>query len=232
MENQLPVRLIATDIDGTLLNFKKAEYASIKKCFEVFGLGECTDEMIARYSAINDGYWKRLERGEITKAQVLRGRFEEFFASEKIDFSDVDGFNREYQFRLGDNVCFNDDGYEVVKNLKGKVLQYAVTNGTATAQERKLAKSGLGELFDGVFISEKLGAEKPDIAFFNAVWNDIGSYKKDEVIIIGDSLTSDMQGGSNAGILCCWYDPDDKPMPENIRIDYKIKTLDEIFSIL
>jgi len=226
------IKVILWDIDGTLLNFKKAEYASIKKCFEVFGLGECTDEMIARYSAINDVYWKRLERGEITKAQVLRGRFEEFFALEKIGFSDVDGFNREYQFRLGDNVFFNDDGYEVVKNLKGKVLQYAVTNGTATAQERKLAKSGLGELFDGVFISEKLGAEKPDTAFFNAVWSNIGSYDKDEVIIIGDSLTSDMQGGSNAGILCCWYDPDDKPMPENIRIDYKIKTLDEIFSIL
>lgn len=226
------IKVILWDIDGTLLNFKKAEHASIKKCFEVFGLGECTDEMIARYSVINDGYWKRLERGEISKAQVLRGRFEEFFALEKIDFSDVDGFNREYQFRLGDNVFFNDDGYEIVKSLKGNILQYAVTNGTATAQERKLAKSGLGELFDGVFISEKLGAEKPDTAFFNAVWSNIGSYKKDEVIIIGDSLTSDMQGGSNAGILCGWYNPDGKPMPQQPAIHYDMRKLSDVFEIL
>ena len=226
------IKVILWDIDGTLLNFKMAEHASIKNCFEVFGLGECSDEMIARYSAINDVYWKRLERGEITKPQVLRGRFEEFFASEKIGFSDVDSFNREYQFKLGDNVFFNDGGYDIVKSLKGKVKQYAVTNGTAIAQDKKLAKSGLGELFDGVFISEKLGAEKPKIEFFEKVWLDIGEYQKDEVVIVGDSLTSDMQGGNNAGILCCWYDPDGKPMPENIRIDYKIKTLNEIFSIL
>ncbi|MBE6884741.1 MAG: noncanonical pyrimidine nucleotidase, YjjG family [Ruminococcaceae bacterium] len=226
------VKVILWDIDGTLLNFKMAEKASIRTCFEVFGLGKCTDEMIERYSIINDRYWKRLEKGEITKAQVLAGRFEEFFALEGITFSDVDGFNREYQFRLGDNVYFNDNGYNVVKQLKGQVKQYAVTNGTFTAQERKLSKSGLDMLFDGVFISEKLGAEKPGISFFEAIWEKIGRYNRDEVMIVGDSLSSDIQGGNNADILCCWYNPEKKKKPENLRIDYDIQSLEEVMGIV
>ena len=73
------IKVILWDIDGTLLDFLKAEHAALQTCFSVFSLGECIDEMIARYSAINRTYWERLERGEITKAQVLVERFREFF---------------------------------------------------------------------------------------------------------------------------------------------------------
>ena len=76
------IKIILWDVDGTLLDFEKAEYASIKKCFEIYNLGECTDEMIERYAAINKKYWEMLERGEITKPRLLVKRFEEFFAAE------------------------------------------------------------------------------------------------------------------------------------------------------
>lgn len=226
------IKVILWDIDGTLLNFQKAEYYAIKKCFSVFHLGECTDEMIARYSSINRSYWERLESGEITKAEVLRGRFEEFFAGEQICFDDIEAFNSEYQVSLGDHVFFSDNGYELVRELKTKVKQYAVTNGTYAAQKRKLEKSGLEELFDGVFISDLIGVDKPNIEFFDYVQQNIGVYEKDEIMIVGDSLTSDMQGGNNAGILCCWYNPTQKETPQNLKIDFIISNLGQVREIL
>ena len=225
------IRVILWDIDGTLLDFAAAEREAIRGCFATFGLGECTDEMLARYSLINRQHWEKLERKELTKPQVLIGRFEVFFAEEGL-VADCAAFNDEYQIRLGDTVCFHDDGYKLVQQLKGRVRQYAVTNGTKVAQQRKLRNSGLDVLLDGVFISEDIGAEKPDIAFFHPVWETIGPDAPDEVLIVGDSLTSDMQGGNNAGIRCCWYNPKGAPVPEHLKIDYNIRDLREILTIL
>ena len=225
------IKVILWDIDGTLLDFIKAEYAAIKKCFEVFQLGECTDEMIARYSKINRGYWERLERKEITKPEVLVGRFRDFFASENIDTDCAEEFNKEYQVRLGDTICFCDNSYEIIKSLKGRVKQYAVTNGTKIAQDKKLVKSGLIDLFDDIFISEEVGYEKPDDRFFEHVWAKIGAYKPNEVMVVGDSLTSDMQGGNNAGIVCCWYNPKRITNNSSLKIDYEITDLSQILEI-
>ena len=222
------IKVILWDVDGTLLDFKKAEYVAIKKCFEIFNLGECTDEMIARYSAINKKYWEKLERKEITKPEVLVNRFVDFFATENIETDCAKDFNKEYQVQLGETICFCDNSYELMKGLKGKVKQYAVTNGTKLAQDRKLSKSGLVDLFDGIFISEVVGCEKPGIEFFEHVWEQIGFYEKDEVMIVGDSLTSDIQGGNNAGIVCCWYNPKGMKNESNLRIDYEIDDLNKI----
>ncbi len=197
------IKVILWDVDGTLLDFSAAEKAALRACFSLFGLGECTDGMVARYAAVNVRYWERLERGEISKARVLTGRFEEFFAAQGIAFDKLDAFNDEYQQRLGDTIVFNDDAYALVKGFKGRVKQYAVTNGTLAAQRRKLARSGLGKLFDGVFISDALGVEKPNIEFFEHVFANIVPCEKSEALIVGDSLTSDMRGGNNAGIRCC-----------------------------
>lgn len=226
------IKVILWDIDGTLLSFKLAEKAAIRACFEKFGLGELTDEMLAEYSAINASYWKRLELGELTKAQVLRGRFEEFFTVYGLDTSCVDEFNAEYQVRLGETVVFNDNGKELVQRLRGKVKQYAVTNGTLVAQRGKLKNSGLDQLLDDVFISDVVGVEKPGKGFFDTVFAAIGDYEADEVLIVGDSLTSDIQGGNNAGILCGWYNPGGEPVPEGLRIDYDIRDLNAVELIL
>ena len=226
------IRTILWDIDGTLLDFLAAEKAAIRACFAQFGLGDCSDEQIARYSAINQSYWRRLENGEITKAQVLVGRFEEFFSGEGLDPALAVPFNETYQVRLGDTVCFMDRSYELISRLRGRVRQYAVTNGTRVAQERKLKKSGLGELFDGVFISELVGAEKPSPAFFDYVFDHIGPVEKPEVLMVGDSLTSDMRGGLQAGIPCCWYNPKGLPLPEGMAPDYVIHDLNQVEEIL
>lgn len=226
------IKTLLWDVDGTLLDFGKSEEYGIRKCFEIFSLGECTDEMLCRYSQINKKYWEMLERGEKTKLEVLRGRFQEFFETEGINFDKIDEFNLEYQYRLGDKFFFCDNGLETVQSLKGKVKQYAVTNGTYVAQSRKLTQSGLDKIFDGVFISDKIGYEKPSIEFFNAVQNETGEFKADEVMIIGDSLTSDMRGGNNAGILCCWYNPEGLKNISNLKIDFEIQDISQVIKIL
>lgn len=226
------IKVILWDVDGTLLDFKKAEYVAIKKCFEIFNLGECTDEMIGRYSVINRKYWEKLERGEITKQEVLINRFGDFFRTEGIQSDCANEFNKEYQKQLGETICFCDNSYELLKRLKGQVKQYAVTNGTKAAQDRKLQNSGLIDIFNGIFISEVVGIEKPGIGFFERVWEQIGTYGKDEVMIVGDSLTSDIQGGNNAGIVCCWYNPKGMKNETNLRIDYEIDDLQKIVEII
>ena len=167
----------------------------------------CSGEALGRYPAINRRYWESLERGEITKPELLVRRFQDFFRGEGLAV-DAEAFNAAYQSRLGTTAVPRDDSVELVRSLRGRVRQYAVSNGTVIAQTRKLRRSGLDALMDGVFLSEKLGAEKPDAAFFDAVFAAIGPVERREVMIVGDSLTSDIRGGRNAGIVTCWYSPE------------------------
>ena len=112
------------------------------------------------------------------------------------------------------------------------MTQYAVTNGTKVAQDIKLERSGLVQLLDGVFISEVVGAEKPSPVFFDHVFDQIGPVNRDEVLIVGDSLTSDMRGGLQAGIRCCWYNPNHQPNPEGMALDYVIHDLNQVKELL
>ena len=228
----MAIRAILWDVDGTLLDFLAAEKAAIRRLFGEFGLGECTDAMVARYSAINDGYWKRLERGEITKRDVLIGRFREFFTELGIDTALAEPFNAKYQHALGDTVAYRDDSLKIVKALHGRVKQYVVSNGTVIAQTKKLQRSHLGEWMDGVFLSEQLGAEKPSLRFFEKVFAALPDVPKSDMLIVGDSLTSDMAGGLAAGIPTCWYNPEGLPRPEGMAIDYEIRDLHQIYALL
>ena len=226
------ISTILWDVDGTLLDFIAAEKAAIKTLFGEFNLGQCSDEMIKRYSEINKIYWQRLERGEITKQEVLVGRFKEFFKSEGIDISVVEEFNSLYQLRLGDTIIYHDDSLEIIKSLQGRVRQYVVSNGTVEAQSKKLRLSGLGELVDGIFLSEHIGVEKPNIEFFDRVFEEIEPADRSSILIVGDSLTSDIQGGNNAGIVTCWYNPLGDKAPDKYRIDYEISDLHQIYEII
>lgn len=226
------IKVILWDMDATLLDFLAAEKAAIRTCFAMYGLGECTDDMIERYSKINRRYWEMLERGEMSKPEILVKRFQEFFASEGIETDCEKEFNSSYQIALGDTICFRDDSYKLVEKLKDDYRQFIVTNGTFVAQERKLKKSGFGQLVEEVFISELIGHEKPAVGFFDHVFEKIGKYKKEEIMIVGDSLTSDMQGGNNAGIVCCWYNPNHLENTKDVNINYEIDNLWQIEEIL
>ena len=224
--------ILLWDVDGTLLDFIAAEKAAVQTLFREFGLGECTDEMVERYSRINKEYWERLERGELSKPEILVRRFADFFASEGLDASKAPEFNEQYQVRLGDTVVFCDDSYELLSSLRGRVKQYAVSNGTVVAQTRKLRRSGFDRLLDGVFLSEELGYEKPATEFFDRVFAAIGEPDRERVLIVGDSLTSDIAGGNAAGIKTCWYNPRSLPNHTGAKVDFELKNLQELVRIL
>ncbi len=224
--------ILLWDVDGTLLDFIAAEKAAVQTLFRKFGLGECTDEMVERYSRINKEYWERLERGELSKPEILVRRFADFFASEGLDASKAPEFNEQYQVRLGDTVVFCDDSYELLSSLRGRVKQYAVSNGTVVAQTRKLRHSGFDRLLDGVFLSEELGYEKPATEFFDRVFAAIGEPDRERVLIVGDSLTSDITGGNRAGIRTCWYNPKGEPNLTAAHADYEIRDLHGILDII
>lgn len=226
------IKVILWDIDGTILDFAAAERAGIRKGFESFGLGECTDEMLYDYSGINMKYWEMLERGEISKPEVLEGRFTEFFTKYGLDTSVVKEFNEQYQIRLGDVASFENGAKELIWGYQGRYKQYAASNGTALAQKGKLEKTGLNQVLDGAFISDIIGVEKPMKGFFDAVFEELKEYSKDEIMIIGDSLTSDMKGGVNAGIVTCWYNPKCKINNSGLMLDYEIHSLREVTEIL
>ena len=223
---------ILWDVDGTLLDFKAAEKAAVQALFREFGLGECTDEMLRHYSRINEVFWERLERNELTKPQILVGRFAQFFTEIGVPASLAPAFNDRYQLALGDTIVFRDDSINIVRSLRGKVKQYAVTNGTVAAQNKKLTHSGLKDLLDGAFLSEGVGAEKPNMGFFNAVFDVLRPTDLSKILIVGDSLTSDIRGGNNAGIKTCWYNPDHLPARPGYAIDYTISDLHEVLEIL
>lgn len=224
--------ILLWDVDGTLLDFIAAEKAAVQTLFREFGLGECTDEMVERYSRINKEYWERLERGELSKPEILVRRFADFFASEGLDASKAPEFNEQYQVRLGDTVVFCDDSYELLSSLRGRVKQYAVSNGMVVAQTRKLRRSGFDRLLDGVFLSEELGYEKPATEFFDRVFAAIGEPDRERVLIVGDSLTSDITGGNRAGIRTCWYNPKGEPNLTAAHADYEIRDLHGILDII
>ena len=220
------------DIDGTVLDFIASESYAIRTLFKKYNLGECSDEMIKLYSKINIKHWQMIEKNQFTKAEILVMRFIEFFETVGVDTSVAQKFNADYQLALGDYIEFVDKAKDILLSQKGKYILVAVTNGTKIAQEKKLRLSGLNDIFDAVFISENVGAEKPDKKYFDYVFKTLNITNKKEVLIIGDSLTSDMQGGFNARIDTCWFNPNHNTNKLDIPITYEIDDLGKITQIL
>ncbi len=243
--------ILLWDIDGMLLDFHASERAAIRTLFEKYGFGECTDAMLTRYAAINDVYWQKLERGEMAKADILVNRYVDFFREYGLDETKAPAFNADYQLALGDTIVFMPGAEETVKALKGRYFQAAVTNGTLTAQTKKLRNSGLDRLLDAFYISDRIGFEKPDIRYFNCVFQQMpaqyAAWQKENggageilsaetlkaaCLMIGDSLTSDIQGGNNAGIRTVWFNPSGKEIKPGYHVDHMIRDVREIFDLL
>lgn len=220
------------DVDGTILDFLASEAYAIRFLFEKYNIGKCSDEMLKMYSDINLKYWQKLERGELTKPEILIGRFKEFFGIIGADLNLAESFNEEYQVTLGDHIEFVDGAEEILKSQKGKYVLAAVTNGTKVAQEKKLHLSGLDKVFDEIFISENVGYEKPSTEYFDYVFDKLKITDKKEVLIIGDSLTSDMKGGHLAGIDTCWFNPLHSPSTLNIPVTYETDNLWDVAKIV
>lgn len=226
-----PYTAILWDLDDTLLDFPYSQRYALKKCFQGIGL-EITREQIDSYSRINDDYWKRLELGEITREELLTGRFATLFQQYGIGGVDVEAFHKAYEEALGSVFSFRDDGLSIVRRFQGKILQYVITNGISSVARSKIRISGLEKVMDGVFISEEIGYPKPRKEFFDHCLERIPEKDKSKILIVGDSLTSDIKGGVQAGIPTCWYRPEDRANDTPWKPDYEISDLHMVCSVV
>ena len=222
---------ILWDVDGTLLDFVYSQRHALTKCFQTAGL-EITEEILQRYHEINDSFWKRLELGEITKAQLLTGRFTQLFEEYDIQNVDVEAFRKEYQEELGNVFSYIDDSLQICQSLHGKVKQYVVTNGVTSTQINKLKLSGFYDLMEELFISEQIGAPKPHKEYFDYCFAHIEEKDIRKILLVGDSLSSDIKGGVLAGIPTCWYRPEGTVNPTEYKPDYEISDLHQLYEIL
>lgn len=224
------IKHVFLDLDDTLLDFGRAEAAALGKALRLHGI-EASSELCARYSAINDAQWARLEKGELTRPQVLLRRFELLFAEFGIA-ADAAAVQNDYERLLGIGHYFIDGAPELLETLKGKYRLYIASNGTASVQAGRIKSAGIAPYFDGIFISEHLGANKPSREFFEACFAQIPELRKSECIMVGDRLGSDILGGINAGIKTCRFNPKSLPGDVNIVPDAEVKSLSELPALL
>jgi len=218
------------DADGTLFDFSRAEKEALCETLLSFDIIP-NDERVSVYSEINDRLWKALERGEIEK-DVLRYKRFELFCEKYVFLCDVKKMASLYTDNLATKGHLIDGAADLCKRLFGKARLYIVTNGIGFVQKGRMARSGIKDFFDAVFISEEIGIEKPDVKYFEHVEAHIPDFSKEKVIIVGDSLTSDIKGGIAFGIDTCWYNPKGKDIPEGMKITYTVKNFDEIYGII
>ncbi len=232
MNRQGKYRDLLFDADNTLLDFSRAEHEAIGECFSHFGL--CAgEEEIALYAAVNDSYWKRLERGEILKQDLYWMRFATYLEEAGLHTdADPREMNAFYKLRLSKKAYLWDGALAVCTALARTHRLYLITNGDKYVQEHRFDPSPLAPLFRARFISETVGAEKPSAAYFDAVKAAIPQFCAAHALVIGDSLTSDILGGMRAGIDTCWFNPHGKPLPGDFCPTYVIGDLRELVELV
>lgn len=224
------IRNVLFDLDDTLFDFHKAEKIALTKTLVHFGI-DPTEETLALYSTINAAHWKRLELGEISREEVKVGRYRELFKTIGVECDPVKA-TAYYESMLAIGHYFMPGAPELLKELYGKYRLYIVSNGTAKVQEGRIGSSGIAKYMDGIFISQILGANKPDKQFFDICFAEIPDFSLSETVIIGDSLSSDIKGGINAGITTVWFNPKGIENDSDIKPDYTIKELSEVPGLL
>ena len=218
------------DLDDTILDFHKAEYFALRQTLEHFGL-DPTDEVCARYSVINQAHWEALERKEMTREQVLVGRYETLFREYGIT-ADAAACAAYYADALSQNHYFLPGAEETLKRLAPRYPMYIVSNGTAAVQHGRLKSANIGQYFRAIFISQEVGVNKPDKLFFDRCFAQVPGFDPKKALIVGDSLTSDILGGKNAGIATCWVNLHHKPARPDIQPDYQIESLTQLPALL
>ncbi len=218
------------DADDTLYDYDRAEEYALARTFACNGLAY-SDEVRAKYRVINAGLWRQFERGEVAKSELVVLRFARLFGEIGVA-GDPSAFNARYLVELGNGSFLIDGAYEVCKVLceAGKKI-YIVTNGVSLTQKTRVARSPIEPFISGLFVSEEVGFQKPQREYFDHVFANIPPVEKSKILIVGDSLTSDIQGGAGAGIDTCWFNGRGKENPGGIEPTYEITRLSEIASL-
>lgn len=224
------ISFLFLDLDDTILDFHKAESIAVAQALRDAGL-QVDDDLIALYSSINKAHWEMLERGELTRDQVLVYRFVRLFERVGVQ-ADAVWTARHYEKLLGIGHYFLPGAEEAVAALQKKYRLFLASNGTASVQKGRLTSANLYRFFEKVFVSQELGENKPSKGFFDLAFAQIPDFDPEKALMVGDSLTSDILGGINAGIRTCWVNPAHKPGRADICPDFTIESITQLPALL
>ncbi|MGM9619650.1 MAG: YjjG family noncanonical pyrimidine nucleotidase [Oscillospiraceae bacterium] len=218
------------DADNTLFDFSAAERLAFRGTCAQNGL-PYSPENYEVYQRINAALWTDFDRGLCSKEFVVIERFRRFLAYLGVE-GDAEACTRAHEAGLGQCAELIDGAEELCRTLSGNHKLYLITNAVAAVQRSRLAKSAIKDYLSGAFISEDAGCGKPQSAYFDYVFSRIPGITKENCLVIGDSLTSDIQGANNYGLPCVWYNPGGHPLPEGLRADHVISDLRELYAII
>ena len=223
------IEFLFLDLDDTILDFHKAERIAISKTIRDFGV-EPTEVILAMYHTINKWHWEQLELGKLTRAEVLVKRFGVLF--EKLGVAvDAEKCAKVYEGNLSQGHYFLPGAEEAVKALHKKYRLFLASNGTACVQHGRMTSAGLYPYFEQVFVSQEIGHNKPSREYFEGCFARIEGFDPAKTMIVGDSLTSDIKGGLNAGIKTVWVNPEHKSCGDIVP-HYEIEALSQLEALL
>jgi 2-haloacid dehalogenase len=225
----MPYKWLLFDLDGTLFDYDRAEQSALRGAFEGMAI-PYRESYLPIYHEINARLWLDFEKGAIDQTTLRLRRFEMLFEALNVQ-CDIPAFSAIYLAHLADGAFLMAEAEETVKTLHEKADLAAITNGLTEIQRPRLARSSLAGYFKAVIVSEEIGSAKPAPEIFDVAFARMGHPSKDEVLIVGDSLTSDIQGGHDYGIDTCWFNPKGKPNG-GVLSTFEIRRLSELFQIV
>lgn len=222
---------ILFDADNTLLNFDAAENKALAETLVNYGI-EPDAETVQTYRTINEELWRQLEKGQIRREKLFGERFSRFLKAINAAGDGVE-MNRCYLEQLSTHPdLMSPEVLDVLRELSEVATLAIVSNGAQKVQTRRLEESGVMNFMEDVFISEKMGCEKPNARIFDAALRALGVENREHVLMVGDSLSSDIQGGSNAGLDTCWYNPNHAENSGKVIPTYEIASLEELYPLV
>lgn len=224
------VKTIFLDLDDTLLDFQRAERQALSRTLRHFQI-DPAPAVLDRYHEINRQQWELLEEGKLTRSQVLTRRFDLLFGELGMECSSAE-VRDIYETHLSRGHFFIPGAPELLAELAPRYDLYLASNGTAAVQAGRIESAGIARYFKDLFISEKMGANKPSPAYFRSCFDAIPDFDPAAALVVGDSLTSDIRGARNAGLRSCWFNPKGLPPRPDIPADYTIRALAELPPLL
>lgn len=221
---------ILFDADNTLLDFDAAENKALAETLAHYGI-EPSHETVEKYREINSALWLQLERGQIRREKLVNERFNRFLKTMGVSGNGAE-MNRYYLEQLSTHPDSFPGTLEVLRELSEVATLALVTNGFERVQSRRAREAGIMDYMEEAFVSEKLDCEKPNRKIFDAALRALGVESRDRVLVVGDSLTSDVQGGVNAGLDTCWLNVSHAANPGKVQPTYEIDRLDALYSIV
>ena len=225
--------IVFLDADQTLFDFHAAERQALLQVLPRFQI-PATDENIRSYIEINRGLWKQFDKGLVTQEQVGRGRFMGLLARLGMDEGRGPAMNDDYELTLGQFGILLPGAEELCRRLHEKCRLFILTNGMSRSQRGRLAQSGLQPYIEAMFVSQELGYQKPRKEYFDRVFEalQLPPDQRSQIVMVGDSLTTDIQGGIGAGLDTIWYHPRGNEPPDPLKPKWEAKTLSRIGDII